>query len=131
MDAGSDHSLVVAVLALNLRRAKLGEKRQMHFNVARLTDLDIKQKFNIALQNDTEMTAHAFNQVQEEGDTILGYRKTQKEEWISQPTWKATEDRKQIKKHVLDAKSQRLKENISKEYADKDKEMKNRTMTDK
>ena len=60
-DTGSDHTLVVAVLALKLRRAKLGEKRQKCFNVARLTDPDIKQKFNIALknsysvQNETEM----------------------------------------------------------------------------
>ena len=54
------------------------------------------------------------------------YRKTQKEEWISQITWKAIEDRKQIKKRVLDAKSLRLKENISREYADNDKEVKNR-----
>ena len=91
-DTRSDHSFVVAVLALKLRRAKLAEKRQKRFNVARLTDPDIKQKFNIALknsysvlQNETEMTIHAFNQViQEAGDTIFGYQKTQKEEWISQ-----------------------------------------------
>ena len=80
-DTGSDHSLVVTVLVLKLRRAKLGEKRQKCFNVARLTDPDIKQKFNIALknsysvlQNETEMTIHAFNRViQEAGDTILSY----------------------------------------------------------
>ena len=47
-DTESDHSLVVAVLALKLRRAKLGEKRQKCFNVARLIDdPDIKQKYNI------------------------------------------------------------------------------------
>ena len=138
-DTGSDHSLVVAVLALKLRRAKLGEKRLKRFNVARLTDPDIKQKFNIALknsysvlQNETEMTIRAFNQViQEAGDIILGYQKTHKEEWISQLTWKAIEDRKQIKKCVLDAKSPTLKEKISKEYADKDKEVKNRARNDK
>ena len=40
-DSGSDHSLVVAVLALKLRRAKVGEKRQKRFNIERLTDPDI------------------------------------------------------------------------------------------
>ena len=103
-DTGSDHSLVGAVLALKLRRAKLGEKRQKRFNVARLANPDIKQKFNIALknsysvlQNETEITIYAFSQViQEAGDTILGYRKTQKEGWISQLTWNTIEGRKQI-----------------------------------
>ena len=69
--------------------------------------------------------------MQEAGDTILGNRKTQKKEWISQLTWKAIEDRKQIKKRTLDAKSQRLKENISREYAEKNKEVKNRARNDK
>ena len=119
-DTRSDHSLVGGVLALKQRTANLGEKRQKCFNVARLTDPDIKQKFNIALknsysvlQNETEITIYAFSQViQEAGDTILGYRKTQTEEWISQLTWKAIEDRKQIKKRALYAKSPRLKEKI-------------------
>ena len=63
------------------------------------------------------MTIHAFSQViQEAGDNTLGYRKTQKEEWISQLTWKAIEDRKQIKKRALDANSPRLKEKILREY---------------
>ena len=103
-------SLVAAVLPLNLRRARLGEKRQNCFNVARLNETDIKQKYNIknsysVLQNETEMTIHAFNQViREAGNTILSYWKTQKEEWISQPTWKA----------------------VSREYADKDREVKNK-----
>ena len=88
-DTGSDHSIVIAALALKLRRAKLGEKRQKRFNVARLTDPDIKQNFNIALKNnynvlhnETEMILYAFNQVtQKAGNIIFGYRKTQKEEW--------------------------------------------------
>ena len=32
-----------------LRRVKVGKKRQKCFNIARLTDPDIKQKFNIVL----------------------------------------------------------------------------------
>ena len=67
------------------------EKRQKRYNVARLTDPDIKQKFNISLknsysvsQNEAEMTIHAFNQ--ESRDINFGYWKTQKEEWISQLT---------------------------------------------
>ena len=87
-DTGSDH--VVVVLALKLRRAKLGKKRPKRFNVARLTDPDIKQNFNIALKNsysvlhnESVMILYAFNQVTHKaGDTIFGYRKTQKEEWI-------------------------------------------------
>ena len=72
------------------------------------------------------MTIHAFNQVVQK----IGYtQKTQKEEWISQPTWKAIEDRKQIKKGMLDAKSPRLKQNISREYADK--QVKNKARNEK
>ena len=76
------------------------------------------------------MTIRAFSEVvPEAGDTILGYRKTQKEK--SGYPILHLEDRKQISKHILNAKSPRLKEEISREYVDKAKEVKNRARNDK
>ena len=81
----------------------------------------------LAIQHETRINPEN----KQDSDTIVGYRKTQKEEWISQLIWKAIEDRNQIKKHVLDAKSQRLNEKISRGYADKHKELKNRARNGK
>ena len=80
-DTGRDHSLVVAVFG---SEAEKNQARGKKDKIARLNDPDIKQNFNIALknnysvlQNETEMTIHAFNQViREAGDIILGCRKT-------------------------------------------------------
>ena len=54
-----------------------------------------------------------FNQmVLEAGEYILGARRRKNEEWISQETWKRIDKRKEVKKKIVQAKSERLKQQL-------------------
>ena len=71
------------------------------------------------------MTIHSFNMTMElAGKAVLGYRRAKKEQWISTSTWDKIDQRKGIKKKLLTTKSPRLKERLSREYSQKDKEVK-------
>ena len=78
------------------------------------------------------MTIHSFNMAMElAGKAVLGYRRAKKEQWISTSTWDKIDQRKGIKKKLLTIKSPRLKERLSREYSQKDKEVKRSTRVDK
>ncbi|KAH3898229.1 hypothetical protein DPMN_022451 [Dreissena polymorpha] len=47
--------------------------------------------------------------MKETGEEVLGFRKSKKTEWIPEETWSSIEERRQIKKKLLDTKSLRLK----------------------
>ena len=73
-----------------------------------------------------------FNQmVLEAGGNILGPRRRKKEKWISQETWKRIDERKEVKKKIVQAKSERLKQQLRDNYSALDKEMKRHTKRDK
>ena len=77
------------------------------------------------------MTIHSFNMAMElAGKAVLGYRRAKKEQWISTSTWDKIDQRKGIKKKLLTTKSPRLKERLSREYSQKDKEVKRSTRAD-
>ncbi|KAK3515143.1 hypothetical protein QTP70_007459 [Hemibagrus guttatus] len=138
-DAGSDHNLVVAKLTLKLRKAKIGDKRSQRFDVAKLKEPTAKKEFSISLKNrfailqdDAALTIDSFNKaLKEAAEETIGYRKNVKTEWISNDTWKTIEERRQIKKKLLDSKSPRLKERITSWYREKDREVKTSTRRDK
>ena len=84
------------------------------------------------LQNNAETTIYNFNKaIEETSKEILGYRKRRKEEWIGDATWTKIDERKLIKRKLLNAKSPRLKEHFSTEYSKKDKEVKRSCRRDK
>ena len=84
------------------------------------------------LQNNAETAIHNFNKaIEETSKEILGYRKRRKEEWIGDATWTKIDERKLIKRKLLNAKSPRLKEHFSTEYSKKDKEVKRSCRRDK
>ncbi|KAI0234485.1 hypothetical protein LSAT2_015232, partial [Lamellibrachia satsuma] len=58
-------------------------------------------------------------------------QRAKKEQWISTSTWDKIDQRKGIKKKLLTTKSPRLKERLSREYSQKDKEVKRSTRIDK
>jgi hypothetical protein len=75
------------------------------------------------------MTTDSFNKAMKEVSAeTIGYKKT---EWISNDTWKTIEERRQIKKKLLDTKSPRLKEQVSSQYREKDREVTNSARHDK
>ena len=138
-DVGSDHNLLVAKMTLKLRKAKIGDKRSQRFDVAKLKDPTSRKEFNIALKNhfailqdETALTIDSFNTAMKEAaKETIGYRKSTKNEWLSDDTWKSIEERRQIKKQLLDSKSPRLKERTAAQYREKDKEVKTSARRDK
>ncbi|KAK3540972.1 hypothetical protein QTP86_007688 [Hemibagrus guttatus] len=82
--------------------------------------------------DDAALTIDSFNKaLKEAAEETIGYRKNVKTEWISNDTWKTIEERRQIKKKLLDSKSPRLKERITSWYREKDREVKTSTRRDK
>ena len=67
-DVGSDHTLLVAVVSLKLRRARRGQKRGQQFDISKLRDDQIRQAFRRELRNrfqisgeEQEMNIDSFN----------------------------------------------------------------------
>ena len=78
------------------------------------------------------MNIDRFNQVlTETNNSLLGYRKNRKEEWIKTDTWKTIDERKETKKNIKDTKSQRIKNQLQARYSTLDKEVKRKTKADK
>lgn len=50
-DIGSDHNLVTAKIWLKLRKAKIGTYNSKRFDVTKLKDPVVREKFNITLRN--------------------------------------------------------------------------------
>ena len=62
---------------------------------------------------------------------VLGYRKHGHKPWIKEKSWKLIEERKEIKKEILAAKSERLKSKHKGNYKLKDKQVKYSIREDK
>ncbi|KAL3842166.1 hypothetical protein ACJMK2_020209 [Sinanodonta woodiana] len=130
-DIGSDHFLLVAKVTLKLRKVRIGVSRSKRFDVDKLKNSKVKEEFSVALWNrfsaledETALTIDNFNKAMKEAEEeVLGYINNRKTEWIPEETWTRIEERRQIKKRLLDSNSPRLKDKISKEYRGKDKEV--------
>ena len=138
-DIASDHELVVAKVKLKLRKAKIGCDREGRFDTAKLQNehtaqefkLDISNRFEVLL-NEQELNIAKFNQeVLQVSQRILGPRKTRKEQWISEDSWKLIRERKQIKEKILKTKSPRIQDRLKKEYSTIDKSIKRSIRQDK
>ena len=64
-------------------------------------------------------------------DILYGNKKNKKEEWITGDTWKKIDERKETKKKLNQATSQRLKDRLQTAYSEQDKEVKRMTRKDK
>ena len=134
-DVGSDHTLVIGTITLKLRRAKLTEKRQPRFDVSKFRDSktcgEIRNRFSV-LEDEQELDIAAFYKIlMDASDKVLGYKKNKKEEWITGDIWKKIDERKETKKKLNQAKSQRLKDRLQTAYSEQDKEVKRMTRKDK
>ena len=143
----SDHHLVIAKLQLKLKKAADNNKPGGKIiNVKRLKEPEIKQKFVIELrnrfrvledhyQNDESSFEKKWENIKEihhnTSEQIIGFRKSKNKVWLTSGTWKAIEVRTKLKEKVLSSISSRLREQIEKEYGEKDKEIKRRAWKDK
>ena len=145
-DIGSDHNLVICSIQLSLKAVhKQGKALRKVFNTDRLKENHIKQEFAIKLQNrfriledledDEDEVENTWKRIKDNynqtAEEVLGYRKRDRKDWISDQTWTKIEERKKIKTKLNAAKSDRLKDKLRTDYAAKDKEIKKSAKEDK
>ncbi|XP_063960175.1 craniofacial development protein 2-like [Lytechinus pictus] len=139
-DVSSDHYLVIA----SFEETKSGNKKsgRRQFNVEKLKDPKVRSSFILQLQNRFQTLAGLDDTMQEVNDiwdrtktaynetskTCLGYRvKEEKKDWISADTWETIKKRKEIKKLVINSKSERLKQRYSRQYQEANKQVKKKS----
>ena len=145
-DVGGDHHLVTATLRLKLRRSGPRPYRQQRFDVDKLQDSKTRSSFVLQIRNKFQALADLeqqepqdinwkWNQVQslyiDASETCLGTKKVKRKEWITADTWEAIEDRRVLKKKVMETKSERLKERYKQQYREADKTVKRKTRADR
>ena len=140
-DCASDHTLVLGVISLKLRKSRRGQERARLINSDKLRDEGIKAAYSLEVQNrfhllkldqGENINLEDFNKVlKESGEKILGFKCKKKEEWIQQDTWKKIEERKAIKQRINSTKSERIKDQLRGRYSLLDKEVKSLARADK
>lgn len=124
-DVGSDHHLVTATLKVKLSKSRPKKLKQQQFDMERLRDPKAKSAFILQLKNKFQALADEENHLQIEpadietvwkqvksactqtSEACLGRRRQKKKkEWISASTWRAIENRRALKKKVLETKSE-------------------------
>ena len=147
-DVGSDHHLVTASIKTKLKKIEARPNIQARFDTQQLRDnkvkaafiTDIKNRFQI-LQNISDQPEEANVDAKwkeiatlytESSKKKIGYRKkkTQKD-WIQQETLDAIEERREIKKKMLQTKSPRLHERQEEIYRAAHKKVKRLARLDK
>ena len=148
-DVGSDHHLVTATLKLKLRRNGPGRSRQQRFDTEKLRDNKARSTFVLHLKNKFQALADEENLVPpgktgidtmwdqvktaytQTSEACLGPKQKKRKEWITADTWQAIENRRALKKRVMESKSERLKERYKEEYREANQAVKRMTRTDK
>ena len=146
----SDHELLVSTIKLKLRVAEKcnTEGRGRQFDVERLKNRRVKEEFVVELRNRFEVLGD-LEEVEDNSDDIqaswtnvkkafcgaavkvLGYRKREKKEWISEETWGKVKERKELKGKLNQAQVAITTERLRVQHAEKDKEVKRRAKADK
>ena len=139
-DCSSDHHLIIGKINLKLRKTvkKKTNKRNI-YDTDKLEQPEIQKKFRIELRNrfrvlenlhqsetdPVESLEQEWKQIKtiynDTSSTILGYKNHERKQWISDSTWNSIQERKDIKKKLNNAKSERIKTALQREYSDKDK----------
>lgn len=77
------------------------------------------------------MWEHIKTTYSETGKACLGTTKQKRKDWITPDTWQAIENRRELKKKVLEAKSERLQERYKGQYRETDRKVKRMVRADK
>ena len=139
-DCASDHTLVIGIISLKLRKTRKGQQRARLIDSDKLRDENIQAAYSLEVQNRFEllqldpedMDLENFNKVlRESGEKILGFKCRKKEEWIRPETWKKIDERKSVKQRINSTKSERIKDQLRGKYSLLDKEVKSLARADK
>lgn len=144
-DVGSDHHLVTALIQMKLKKNNARSATQARFDTQRLRDNTMKATFISELRNrfsilqnvnDQQDVDTAWKQVAaiytESSKESIGHReKKTKKDWIQQETLDAINERREIKKRLLQAKSPRLRERLEEMYREEHRKVKRLARRDK
>ena len=148
-DVSSDHHLVTADIKLKLKRTGPTPKGSPRFDVCMLKDSAIKKKFTIQLRNRyqalsstardddadvLDINKHWTNIVEAYTETskkVIGHRKKQHKEWISNESWRIIEERRSLKSRINNTKSSRIKQELQDQYRNTNKQVKRLIRRDK
>ena len=141
-DVESDHNLVVAKVKLKLASVGKKKEKRRRFDYRKLEKKEVKQKFTIELKNrfsclqvdepdddsSEEPTVNARLEQQwktfkdnynETAKKVLGFQRGSNKPWISDDSWDSIDRRNAVKKKMLDAKSERIKQKFKSDYSEK------------
>ena len=142
-DVESDHNLLVGTLNLKLASVGKKQKGRQRYNYQKLKQKDVKQKFSIELKNRFScLQVEADNGLEQQWKSfrdsytetakkVLGVKRGSSKPWISDDSWSRIDERKEVKKKMLDAKSTRIKERMNAEYKEKAREVKKSLQQDR
>lgn len=127
-NVGSDHQMVVATVKVKLRKTGCKRPGRHQLDVEKLQNPKIKNTFVLQLTNKYQALADMEDHTQPEQQDVntrweqikAAYLKTsevclvpkKRKEWITTDTLQAISTRRKLKKQLLDAKSERLRELI-------------------
>ena len=144
-DIFSDHHLLVCKLKLKLKAIKKnGNNASRKYDVNKLKNPVKLNEFKIELRNRYQILStipdHNIEEKWEEikdtycstAEKILGFKKNNRKEWLSDETWTKIEERKEAKKRKLQGNQNPEEiQRANEEYSNKDKEVKRAARKDK
>ena len=144
-DVFTDHHLLVCNLKLKLKAVKkTGSTASKKYDVNKLKNPEKLNEFKIELSNRYQILStipdHNIEEKWEKikdtycstAEKVLGFKKNNKKEWLSDDTWKKIEERKEAKKRILPNNQNAEEEAQAREdYSKKDKEVKRAARKDK
>ena len=111
------------------------------FNTTKLRTPEILQQFKIELRNRYQVLQllkggnKKWNRIidlyQDTAKEVIGYRKSNLKEWLSQDTWERIKERRLIKQRLLLTYDPSRKRVMEVEYQNKDREVKRSARKDK
>ena len=159
-DVGSDHHLVIGKVKIRLAKLAKKKVGRIRFNTKKLRDGDVRDTFVIKLQNRFESlyieNENDFTREESEAnhepssrdkiekqwgkiksayldtcEEVLGKKRDEGRDWISEETWKNIDKRKTAKNDVNTAKTRNQMRNANRKYQEADNEVKKSCRKDK
>ena len=106
-DCYSDHQLAVAKFKLKLKTVTKPQRPVKTFNLRKLQDPNVLQKYTTALSNKFSLLRDEVSldsqwekiaeTVKEVAQEVVGYNRKKKEQWISESSWDIIDQRAQLK----------------------------------
>ena len=117
-DVSSDHFLLSSIVKLKLKKQQSAQNPRIKYNISALQDQDKLNTFKLNLHNRFEaLTPTEDDTVEESWEEIktvynevskeyLGFKKNEKQPWISQNTINLMNERQELRKKVLDTENE-------------------------